>query len=212
MSGLPEARTEASFRCMQDFEIRQTPTLIPHVLSQHAQTLALDFAGAAESVRWANELARSAVRKRRKDKAVPVAVGLDQEDCRSDGVQTDRFVGAAEVFKQFAPVIGPAIAIESRAARRLHTMRVKDVEFKRQQLPDQSPRIGNDVDIEPQYPILVLQRSKQQLIAGSSEYGAADTLKGRSPAGNAGWQAKIEIPLDDRDPATPRLQPWKQPF
>ena len=61
-----------------------------------------------------------------------MAVGFDQQDCRSDGVQPDRFVGAAEVFKQFAPVIGPAVAIESRAARRLHTMRMKYVELKRQ--------------------------------------------------------------------------------
>src|ERR1700722_14681508 len=115
---------------MQDFEIRQPPTLIPHVLSKHAQTLALDFARAAESVRWANEPARPAVRKRRKDKAVPVAVGLDQQDCRYAGVQADRFVGAPEVFEQFSPVISPVGEIESRAARRLHTMRVKYVEVK----------------------------------------------------------------------------------
>jgi hypothetical protein len=132
MSRLPEARSEASVRRVQDFEIRQTPTLIPHVLSKHSQTLALDFPRAAESVRWANELARPAVRKRRKDKAVPVAICLDQQDCRSDGVQADRFVGAAEVFKQFAPVIGPAVAIESRAAWHLHAMRVKYVEVKGQ--------------------------------------------------------------------------------
>ena len=132
MSRLPEAQIEASVRRMQDFEIRQTPTLIPHVLSKHAQTLALDFARTAESVGWTNEFARPAVRKRRKDESVPVAVGLDQQDCRSDGVQADRFVGAAKVFKQFAPVIGPAVTIESRATRRLHTMRMKYVELKRQ--------------------------------------------------------------------------------
>jgi len=116
---------------MQDFKIRQTPTLIPHVLSKHAQTLALDFSRATESVCWTNELARPAVRKRRKDKAVPVAVGLHQQDRRSDSVQADRFVGPTEVFEQFAPVIGPAVAVESRPARRLDAMRVKYVEVKR---------------------------------------------------------------------------------
>src|SRR5260370_30257408 len=105
MSRLPEARTEASVRRMQDFEIRQTPTLIPHVLSKHAQTLALDFSRAAESVRRANELARPAVRKRRKDQAVPVAVGLDPQVCLSDGVRADRVLVTPEVFPQLAAVI-----------------------------------------------------------------------------------------------------------
>src|SRR5260370_39485245 len=103
MSRLPEARTEASVRRMQDFEIRQTPTLIPHVLSKHAQTLALDFSRAAESVRRPNELARPAVRKRRQDEGVPVALGLDQEDCRSDAVHAYRFGGSAEAFHHSAP-------------------------------------------------------------------------------------------------------------
>src|SRR5215218_4401671 len=117
---------------MQNFEIRQTPTLISHVPGKHAETLALYFTRAGKSVRRANDFAPQTVRKRRKDKAIPVEVALNQEDCRSDGVKADRFVGAAEVFKQFGPLIGPAVAVESRTARRLHAMRVKYVEVKRQ--------------------------------------------------------------------------------
>ena len=106
-----------------------------------------------------------AVAERREDQSVTVAVGAHEKHGPADGREPDGTTGTAQIVKVLRSLFGPAVSVESRPAGLKHAMRMQDIEIVGEEPLEDVLGIIDDVDIEPQHPVLVVERAHQQRVA-----------------------------------------------
>jgi hypothetical protein len=171
---------------------------MPHVKGHQPETLGLDLATAPVGRPWARiagELVFAAIEEWRKDQALAVKVGADQQHRSANRIERRQRTLAAQVLKQHAAVVAPAVAVEGWAARGLHAVRVDDVLPCRQQPVDQIRRRVDHIDIEPEHPVLVVKRARQEMVARTGQRGAPRQLDLGRRAGRAGRQMEAHVLL-----------------
>src|ERR1700689_1903898 len=108
-----------SSRRVDDFLVRHAPALIAHVKGHQPETLGLDLAAAPVGRPWARvagQLVFAAIEEWGKDQALAVDVGADQQHRSADCIERRQRTLAAQVLKQHAAVVAPAVAVEGWAA------------------------------------------------------------------------------------------------
>src|SRR5215216_6404782 len=91
----------------------------------------------------------------------------------------------------------PGVEVEARSIGFLHTMGMQDITLIAQQSVYRIRRIIAHIGIDPQHPVFISERSKQQMVSTSREHRAPRQLKRRSPSGHAGRHPETEILLED---------------
>src|SRR5438552_3342510 len=118
------------------------------------------------------ERIRPAVGEAREDEPVPVDIRLDQEHRAADSVQPDGAARAPQRVHVDLAVVSPCVLVERLAAALEDAVRLDDVLPGRQQPLDDVRRIFDDVHVEPQHPVLVVQRMKEQMVAAPAQHGS----------------------------------------
>ncbi len=171
-----------------------------HVARHDAQPFSLDLAGRVTEQRMPPPDGRAfpAIEERRKDQPVAVQVGPHQQHGATDGIQANQLLAAQ--FAHQRALIRPGIEIEGIAARALDAVRLQDVLAAGQQPLEDIGGIILEIDIDPQHPILIVERTQQQMVAALGEDRAAGNLHRRRPARHLRRDAKAKIPLPDPHP------------
>ena len=203
---------------MKYFEVGHAPTLVPHVHRHDAEPLCLEFAVDSQRTWAPYRRIRRAVRKAREDEPIAVDIGADEQHRAADRVEPHEIRPAAQIVEMNSPVIPPGVAIEARAAKARDTMGMYDVSPGGDEALDQIPWIIDYIDIEPQHPILLRERSKQQMISRPGEDLSTGDLEGVGPTSKTVGNAEIEVFLPDlgtgiaaAQMAEPLLDPFECP-
>src|SRR5579859_2530287 len=182
---------------MPDFEIGHAPALMPHIDRHDAQALGLDLAAHrwAERMRLADRRIAAAIGKAGEDKPVAVNIGADQEYRAADGIKPDEIGPTAKVVHMGFALVAPRVEVVAGATRLDDAMRMQDVAAARDQPGQEIRRVVDDIDVEPQHPILLVEAVEQEVVAGFGQNLAARQLKGLIPARHAWREVKVEMLL-----------------
>src|SRR5215204_3188190 len=102
--------------------------------------------------------------KWREDQPVTVDVGPYQQHGGTHRVETGKVGPATQMLHQETAIVPPGVLIEGRPAIARYTVRVEDVAAEREQGLDDVRRILDHVDVQPEHPVLILERARQEMI------------------------------------------------
>jgi hypothetical protein len=138
-----------------------------------------------------------AIRKTGEDEPIAMNIGADEQHRAADRVESHEIRATAQILHMHPPMIPPCVQIEGRPAVTLDAMGVDDVAPSCDEKLDQIPRIIDHIDVEPQDPILLLERSKQQMVSRLRQDLSPGDLESVGPAGKSLGDAEIEVLLPD---------------
>jgi len=175
-----------------DFEVRQAPALVAHLAGENAEAFGLEFAG----VVGPDARIGDAVGGRGKDDALAVHIGADEEDSAADGVDRHEISLVAQVAEVEPTMIAPGVLVERRPAVFQDAIGVGDVGAGGEEAFDDVGGVVDDVDVQPEHPVLVVERYDivvdfSQFQPGTKLY-FVNTLEHQTGAGPKG-----AIPLAD---------------
>src|SRR5579883_3532783 len=107
-----------------------------------------------------------------------MAVGAHEQHCSPERLEPYR-ARAAQIVHVLPAAVAPGVEIEGLAAVFGHAMGLHDVPAQCDQGLDDIRRIFNDVDVEPEHPILIAECAEEKVIARTREDRAPLNLKDR---------------------------------
>ena len=120
-------------------------------------------------------------------------IGADQQYSSANAIEPHQVRPTPQGIHVDPSMFAPGIQVEGLRAVFLHAMGMYDFAPGADKNLQQIRRILDHVNIQPEHPVMILQRVKQQMIPGLCENLPAWDLECRLPAGNSIRYLKMKL-------------------
>src|SRR5262245_1586144 len=190
-----------------DLQVGHPPAAMPHLTGHDPQAFGLHLTSARPGERTLQPKLKAW-----ENQPIAMNIRLNEQHGTANRIERDQVTLITQGLHADLAVTTPGVPIERLTTIVEDTVWLHDAFAGGQQSLDDVWWVFNDVDIEPQDPILVVQRVEQQMVPAACQDAPPPHLQVLSPTRRPGTDAVPEILLPEPHVPEPSLQLWESPL